>query len=390
MPFASASLHLPGLLLAGLLLLSPTLAIPGKTEQLHNLDAAETEWSWLGRLSDRYKFNALAQRVLHNRLVINYMRSIPKAPGLISPENPVTLLVWNTQGFEELLADPNWTAGCPVPCRVTTDPAALASAHILMATGAHPPEAFSQPLKPYQQKALFVLEPDLSLPNVTARVGPFHMLTSYSRYSDVRIDYSRSLRLPKNARPNLQAKKGPEGHPRALAAAFFNNCGANGDALYREAYLKELSVHMDVDFYGGCLHTPGLPTNATLAEVADKYHFVLAFENTILDDYVTDKFYDALASDAIPVYMGAPNVAEFLPDPHNHKILVEARHYPDPANLAGFLKRLAADEEAYLEYFEWRQGAIDSQFSRHYDFELRGEGSFPCRMCTLYFDRMEK
>lgn len=359
------------------------LAIPGKSQVYQILDSVDSDWSWLARLAERYKFNAHAQKMLHNRLVMNYMRSIPKPPTHVSAENPITLLMWNTEGFESILEDPKYLEGCSVPCRLSTNQSESESAHLVMVTGGKAPEVLSI-MHPWQQKALFVLEPDLSLPSVTNRVGPFHMLTSYSRYSDVRIDYSRSLVVPQGM-PEVQRKV-----KKALAAAFVSNCDSNGDARYRLDYLKELMTHVDVDSYGSCLHTPGLPTNATLKDVAGEYHFVLVFENTLLDDYVTDKFYEALGTDAIPVYLGAPNISEFLPDRASTKIVIEARHYPDPASLASYMKELVTTEKDYLEYFTWRDNAIDESFTKANDFEQAGENSFVCRMCKHYNDRSEK
>lgn len=366
-------------------LLGLALAIPGKSNVYYIVDSPESEeWSWLARLSDRYRFNAEAQRILHDRLVMNYMRPIPKAPKVISDQDPITVLVWNPEGLESVAADKELISTCPVPCRVTTDRSESESAHIVMTTGEEVPEVFSL-MQPHQQKALFVLEPDLSLPSTERRIGPFHMLVSYSRHSDVKIEYTRSILIPEGL-PDLTKKT-----KKALAAAFISNCDKNGDARYRLDYLKELSVHMDVDSYGSCHHTPGLPNNVKdIKEIADQYHYILVFENSILDDYVTDKFYDSLGTDAIPVYLGAPNVAEYLPDAVNNRIVIEARNYPDPTSLASYLKELAQDEKSYMEFFEWRSAAIDSTFSKQYDFEQTGKNSFICRMCEHYNMRAEK
>lgn len=43
------------------------------------------------------------------------------------------------------------------------------------------------------------------------------------------------------------------------------------------------------------------------------YRYVLAFENSIEDDYVTEKVYNALLSGALPLYVGAMNVDEYVP-----------------------------------------------------------------------------
>ena len=41
--------------------------------------------------------------------------------------------------------------------------------------------------------------------------------------------------------------------------------------------------------------------------IAGHYPFYLSIENTILDDYVTEKFFEGFLTDAVMVYLGAPN-----------------------------------------------------------------------------------
>ena len=38
--------------------------------------------------------------------------------------------------------------------------------------------------------------------------------------------------------------------------------------------------------------------------------FVLAFENSVCNDYVTEKIYDVFAAGVVPIYLGAPNIDE--------------------------------------------------------------------------------
>eukprot|EP00960_Hanusia_phi_P059267 764116-Hanusia_phi.AAC.5 len=40
-------------------------------------------------------------------------------------------------------------------------------------------------------------------------------------------------------------------------------------------------------------------------------------ENSFVDDYVTEKFYQALIAGSVPVYLGAPNIHEFAPSPNS-------------------------------------------------------------------------
>ena len=41
--------------------------------------------------------------------------------------------------------------------------------------------------------------------------------------------------------------------------------------------------------------------------------FTAAFEDSMAVDYVTEKVYDALHAGSVPLYLGAPNILEFVP-----------------------------------------------------------------------------
>jgi hypothetical protein len=64
-----------------------------------------------------------------------------------------------------------------------------------------------------------------------------------------------------------------------------------------------------------------------------KYKFVIAFEDAIEPDYVTDKFFDPLLADSVPVYLGAPNIEEFAP---GNNCFVDVHKFKNPQSLAQF------------------------------------------------------
>ena len=86
--------------------------------------------------------------------------------------------------------------------------------------------------------------------------------------------------------------------------------------------------------------------------IAGHYKFFLSLENTILDDYVTEKFYEGFLTDAVMVYLGAPNAERYAPAPHS---FVNALDFEGPAALAGFLIALAGDEAWYGAYQAWKR-----------------------------------
>lgn len=52
-----------------------------------------------------------------------------------------------------------------------------------------------------------------------------------------------------------------------------------------------------------------------LRSVFQRYKYVMAFENTVEEDYVTEKVYNALLSGAVPIYIGSPNITDYIPTP---------------------------------------------------------------------------
>jgi hypothetical protein len=53
------------------------------------------------------------------------------------------------------------------------------------------------------------------------------------------------------------------------------------------------------------------PTNKS--DVYGRYNFALCYENMAMSGYITEKIFDALFSECIPIYWGAPDVSDFIP-----------------------------------------------------------------------------
>lgn len=48
-----------------------------------------------------------------------------------------------------------------------------------------------------------------------------------------------------------------------------------------------------------------------------RYKFCIAMENSVRQDYVTEKIWDGLLAGCIPVYLGSSSVRDMLPDPNS-------------------------------------------------------------------------
>jgi hypothetical protein len=76
------------------------------------------------------------------------------------------------------------------------------------------------------------------------------------------------------------------------------------------------------------------------------YKFALCFENSILKGYVTEKLFDSFFAGAIPVYWGAPDIEQHVPQ----DCFIDMRRFEDYGALKEYLKSLEeSDIRRYKE-----------------------------------------
>ena len=76
--------------------------------------------------------------------------------------------------------------------------------------------------------------------------------------------------------------------------------------------------------------------------------FYLSFENSLCDQYVTEKLWSWLKKDIVPVVMGQADYAAMTP-PHS---VVNAMDFPEPRDLAAHLLNLGGNsiENFWLQF----------------------------------------
>lgn len=96
-----------------------------------------------------------------------------------------------------------------------------------------------------------------------------------------------------------------------------SNYGHKFNYVKRHALFKGLlDTDLDIDFYGRRweLDDPrykGAPYNKSEAIV--DYEYSIAIENSSYDNYITEKFFDLTVCNTVPIYYGAPNIADVYP-----------------------------------------------------------------------------
>lgn len=122
----------------------------------------------------------------------------------------------------------------------------------------------------------------------------------------------------------------------------------------REEYLAELMQYTGVDSYGrlynNCCMKEDKGWESKIA-LYSQYKFVIAFENSRQEDYVTEKLYDPLLAGAVPIYLGAPNVDNYLP---GENCIIRADRFRSPKALAEYIEQCYANRDEYMKYHQWR------------------------------------
>ena len=159
----------------------------------------------------------------------------------------------------------------------------------------------------------------------------------------------------------------------------------------REDLAKTLNKTIQIDFRGACagswdkrlknVSTDGKRHGTAFA--VEEYYFYLAFENTLCKDYVTEKFFDALSQNIVPVVFGGANYSDFAP-PHS---FIDIQDFQTVEEVGEYLNHLIQHPAEYLEYFWWKQYYEVRDLSDAK--EDRISPNFPCALCS-YLHKTEK
>jgi alpha-1,3-fucosyltransferase len=207
----------------------------------------------------------------------------------------------------------------------------------------------------------------------------FNWTMTYKRNSDIQFLYGRiepKRSAPKTqeeiikmiARTSLPLGKNYAANKTRPIVWMVSHCLTSGN---RETYVRQLSKFIPVDIYGKCgnLSCPRNEANwisdpKCYDMLQEKYKFYLSFENAFCTDYVTEKFFEIMNHNMIPIVYGAANYSEIAP-PHSY---INAMDFT-PERLARYLTILDANDTLYNEYFWWknhyRVESGEPQMARH-------------------------
>jgi len=171
---------------------------------------------------------------------------------------------------------------------------------------------------------------------------------------------------------NIQAKHVRLEHLIPKASFVARNCNSKSQ---REKLVKFLADQNLVASLSSCLHNTEAAQTRDKAQMIRPYALHLAFENSIVDDYITEKLWGTLAAGVLPVYFGAPNVRDHVP---NNSVIVVADYGSDWDALARHIKAVISDAALYESYHAWRYKPLPRWFKEKYAFTHTHSS---CRLC---------
>uniref|UniRef100_A0A8C2M7N5 Fucosyltransferase n=1 Tax=Cricetulus griseus TaxID=10029 RepID=A0A8C2M7N5_CRIGR len=202
-------------------------------------------------------------------------------------------------------------------------------------------------------------EPVITLFNHTATFSRHSHLPLTTQYLES-VEVLKSLRylVPLQSKNKLREKLAPLVYVQS-------DCDPPSD---RDSYVRELMAYIEVDSYGQCLQNKELPQPLrnpasmdadSFYRIIAQYKFILAFENAVCEDYITEKFWRPLKLGVVPVYYGSPTIADWLPSNRSAILVSDFSH---PKELASFLRQLDRDDRLYEAYVEWK---LKGEISNH-------------------------
>lgn len=232
----------------------------------------------------------------------------------------------------------------------------------------------------------------------------FNYSSTFSRYSDVPFPLQHLASfddINSNKYFVLSSKKNIYLKNRAPILYLQSDCETSTE---RDLYVKELMNITNVDSYGACLNNKKLPeaftqdylNNLDKAEFLNfvaRYKFVIAIENGVCEDYVTEKFWRAIKVGTVPIYFGCPFIRDWLP---NEQSAILLEDYPTPTILKNHLEKLLSDDVLYEEYLEHKIKQIvtnprltDEFRKRPYQIDsLQTIEKFECFICNKIHDKI--
>ncbi len=163
----------------------------------------------------------------------------------------------------------------------------------------------------------------------------------------------------------------------------------------RTEYMLELMRYIRVDVRGKCGNSnwnqTSIPSDPKIwiqekTKFSKQYLFTVAIENSLEYDYVTEKLWQPLAAGSVPIYLGAPNIDDWLPC-SNYSCIINLRKFSSVRDAAKFINEIVENKERYTQYHQWRnEENMRPSFIKMINyFQESQKYSIECLICDMVY-----
>ena len=257
------------------------------------------------------------------------------------------ILFW-TKRYGKIM--PDFEVECPRKCKFTSDRSTIRNSdavifHLWDITDRKQLPVYHDPKQPW---VLYNMEPPIMTSHIKHFNDVFNVTMTYRIDSDVYVPYGY-IRAYRNY---LKGRGGPwvnyASSKTKKIAWFVSSCKTKSG---RNEYVEVLKKYIQVDIYGRCgdMVCSKEDGKKCLQMLQSDYYFYLSFENSLCQDYITEKVWDVMKFNVIPVVYGAGNYARVLPTGS----YIDIRNFTSAQKLAEYLMHVSSNEQVYNSYFTW-------------------------------------
>ena len=177
----------------------------------------------------------------------------------------------------------------------------------------------------------------------------FNWSMSYNRKANVFAGYGQHSLIGNNKLMSPPPPKNYSANKDKLVVWRVSNCGPK----LRLQYALQLEKYIPLMVIGGCgkyfKNHRNCPKTEECKRIVGKYKFYLAFENRFCEDYVTEKYWETLDREQVPIHFGDGDNVVMVPGSY-----IDASKFSSIKALADHLLFLDQNPAEYNKYFEWK------------------------------------
>ncbi len=303
-------------------------------------------------------FNVMIDNEIYPKVIPLYNNPKINYSCLNTDKSSKVILLWNTWFGDSTFdygignREPFEKNRCPVTnCEITNDRSRIMESSLIIFHMRDAINQFPEFRKSQQRWVFYLYESPVHSPNFNDYNSLFNLSATYKLDSNFTSFYFTNYIWAKNE--NFDENKDFSENKTEFAAIVVSNCNSKSGRL---SYVKELQKSIPVNIFGTCgKPCPKFNDDGSEGDckeiISKKYKFYLAFENSFCKDYVTEKFFNILRHDIIPVVYGDGSYSTYVPKSG----YINAFDFATAKHLAEYLMFLDNNKTAYNSYFKWKK-----------------------------------